>query len=179
MVNALEQEELDGRRDVLGDALAASLQGDVEPLLGGLSTLDRAIPALMLALRKSGVDVGADGRVRDRLSDPRPEVRLLAIELCGRALAPEELAAFLEDSSGQVRRQVLRLLSIDASPEAVGAMAGALMSATGEEKVAIASALTRSTDGAAFLRSLRSGWRAVLTSEGRANRALVDKVLRR
>lgn len=179
LVNALEQEELDGRREVLTGALATWLQGDVEPILCGLSTLDRAIPALMVALRKSGADVGADGRVRDRLTDPRPEVRLLAIELCGRDLSREELAGFVEDSSGQIRRHVLRLLSIDASPGAVAALAVALKSAQGEEKVAVASALARSTDGAAFLRSLRSGWRAVLTSEGRANRALVDKVLRR
>lgn len=179
VVMALEPEEMEGKREAVSAHLLTWLGGDVGPLLDTLPVLDRAVPNVLGLLGRSGVDVGSDERVQDLTRAPRAEVRLLALELCIEALAIEQLGTLLSDAAGQVRRQAYRKLASDGSRRAIAMLAEALGSASDEERLAIASALAHSTEGIAYLRSLATGWHARLTARGRADRALVAKVLRR
>ncbi len=178
VVTALESEEFDGKREPIVAGVARWLGDDVDVVLRALPSLERAVPAFLAMLKRLRVEVGSDERVRAFLGDHRPEVRLAALDVCGGSMSVRDLAAFLDDPAGQVRRHVHRALAQDASPEAIGALAHALAGASEEERLTIASALAKSTGGVAYLRSLAKGWRASLTATGRANRDLVAKVLR-
>lgn len=179
VVMAMEPEEMEGKREVIASNLMSWLDGDVEPLLDALPALDRSVPTVLAVLGRSGADVGSDERVRALTKAPRAEVRLLALELCIDSLPFEELGPLLTDAAGQVRRQAYRRLAAEGSRQSIDMLAKALESASDEERLAIASALARSTEGISYLRSLASGWRTKLTARGRADQALVSKVLRR
>ncbi len=179
VVQALELEELDGKREPIAVDLPVWLGGNLSPVLDSLPAMDRSVGVLLGVVKRTGVDVRGVEAIKARLEDHRPEVRLLALELCGGSLTATELAELLVDASGAVRRHVHRRLAADGSPEATAALAEAMDLASDEERLAIAGALARSNEGVAYLRSLTVGWRSVLTSRGRANRDLVAKVLRR